>query len=276
MKDLKQLIMEKAKEKHVELVQSNSYYGNINFLSGYALAIKDLASILDQLPEPEKQPEGHNFYRQQIGEWQEPLCDICKNQMHEGNCPTCYLNEPEKQEYKSDNALRADGTGQLGELEKPLPVSRIVSEPEKQPEVKGESDSLVEKHFKEFWEDIIIKDGVVDLEQVKKELSDFSEMMDRFQKVINIFGGTMGISKLTYTDEVYAQALNEYVEQSIKDALEEKQSEQPDITAAEESEIFLTEFIEFIGAHYLQDENITYRRIEELSEKFLKEQKDNK
>lgn len=48
------------------------------------------------------------------------------------------------------------------------------------------------------------------------------------------------------------------------------QPQQP--TAKEESEIFLTEFIEFIGAHYLQDENITYGRIEELAETFIKEQ----
>ena len=37
----------------------------------------------------------------------------------------------------------------------------------------------VEKKYQEFWKDIIEKDGEIDLEQVKKELSDYSFLLEQ-------------------------------------------------------------------------------------------------
>ena len=91
---------------------------------------------------------------------------------------------------------------------------------------RAEADIEVERVYKESWQEIIEPNSIIDLVQLKKELYDFTCLMDRFQKVVNIFGGTMGISNLTYTDDVYAQALNEYVEQAVNDAKQEVSASQ--------------------------------------------------
>ena len=86
-------------------------------------------------------------------------------------------------------------------------------------------DQEVEKIYREDWKEIIEPNGALDFEQVKKELYDFSMLIQRFQAVINIFGATKGISKLTYKPEVYVQALEEYVTSEIEEALYDKEQE---------------------------------------------------
>lgn len=51
----------------------------------------ELAELYDHLTEfIEKNPAPSPS-----GSIPEPPCEVCKNEMHEGNCPTCYINSPE-------------------------------------------------------------------------------------------------------------------------------------------------------------------------------------
>ena len=56
------------------------------------------------------------------------------------------------------------------------------------------------KEIREFWSDIIYKDGKIDEEQVMKELADFSYILDQLPKVyVHITGGLL--SKAMYKAE---------------------------------------------------------------------------
>lgn len=60
----------------------------------------------------------------------------------------------------------------------------------------------------EFWKDIIYKNGKIDEEQVMKELSDFSYVMNEVPKVYEeITGGIL--SKIMYPAEVVLKEFNE-------------------------------------------------------------------
>lgn len=75
------------------------------------------------------------------------------------------------------------------------------------------------KH-REFWEDIIYKDGKLDEEQVMKELEDYSDMMDRFGTFLcEATGGRM--SKLNYTTEAMLSELNSHIEDCCQQAIED-------------------------------------------------------
>jgi len=81
----------------------------------------------------------------------------------------------------------------------------------------------VEKDWDEFWKPLVTKeDGTVDMEQVKKELSDYNMILEEVPKVYeHVTGGTL--SKPNYpADVVITQAddhLNEVVEDEIKDII---------------------------------------------------------
>lgn len=48
----------------------------------------------------------------------------------------------------------------------------------------------VNRIFKEFWEDIVMKDGKLDIDQVKRELHDYHFMLESVPKVyMEITGG---------------------------------------------------------------------------------------
>lgn len=80
----------------------------------------------------------------------------------------------------------------------------------------------VADNFKESWRDIVCHpDGSLNYDQVMKELYDYSKLMERFQNLINIFGYTQGISKLTYADYVYQGALERHIHNCICDSMEE-------------------------------------------------------
>jgi len=80
------------------------------------------------------------------------------------------------------------------------------------------------KHYNEYWKDIIEKDGEVDMNQLKKELFDYSNLMDNASKVYcHITNGMM--SKVNYAaDTVIAeadQAESDRTAEAIKDELED-------------------------------------------------------
>ena len=89
-----------------------------------------------------------------------------------------------------------------------------------------------EDEDKDFWKEIIYKDGKLDEEQMFKELSDFRFVMHNVSKVYDhVTGGKL--SKIMYTAEtVIAEAddlLTKTVEEDVKEATEELLSEQAEL-----------------------------------------------
>ena len=70
----------------------------------------------------------------------------------------------------------------------------------------------VELKYQEDWKDIIEKDGVVDLEQVKKELCDYSFMLEQVPLVYSEVSKGL-LSKTNY----YAHILIKHLEENFYD-----------------------------------------------------------
>lgn len=88
---------------------------------------------------------------------------------------------------------------------------------------KSAMDKSIEEH-REFWKGIIYKDGKIDEEQVMKELSDFSDFMDRFGSLLcEVTGNRM--SKLNYTKGAMISCANDHLEECVNDALAEREQE---------------------------------------------------
>lgn len=63
------------------------------------------------------------------------------------------------------------------------------------------TDEDVQKVFEDFWKSLVVKDGELDVEQVKKELYDYKVMMANVSELyVNITGGQL--SKPTYVPHV--------------------------------------------------------------------------
>jgi len=79
--------------------------------------------------------------------------------------------------------------------------------------MKEEKD--YKEDYDEFWKDIVEKDGVINMEQVKKELSDFHFMMQQVPEVyMEVTGGK--ISKCnTYAFEIINIFQDEYLSKGI-------------------------------------------------------------
>lgn len=78
----------------------------------------------------------------------------------------------------------------------------------------------VDEHW-QWWEPIVAPDGVVDIEQVKKELSDYSMLMDMVSRVYDYATG--GKVSKPFTDVGAVKALiddhaNSIVEEAIAEA----------------------------------------------------------
>lgn len=71
----------------------------------------------------------------------------------------------------------------------------------------------VEKIWNEFWKEIVCNpDGTINIEQVKKELADFSFVMEQVPAVYeHITGGTL--SKIMYHKEVVIAKADEHYQQ---------------------------------------------------------------
>jgi len=81
---------------------------------------------------------------------------------------------------------------------------------------------------KDFWEDIVVKDNTLDVEQVKKELEDFKFIMQQISEVYShITDGNM--SKCMYTaktviavfDDCRTKEIDEAIAEATKDLREE-------------------------------------------------------
>jgi|SRR5665213_224233 len=72
----------------------------------------------------------------------------------------------------------------------------------------------------DFWKDIVVKDGELDVAQVKLELEDYHQILENVPKVYDMVTGGL-LSKPNYEAEVVIAAFNDYVEREREQAFEE-------------------------------------------------------
>ncbi len=83
-------------------------------------------------------------------------------------------------------------------------------------------DKEIEENFQKFWADIIIlPDGSVNLEQVKRELFDYSMVMREASKVYEELTGGRISKTNTFASEVLS-IVNERTEEMIREAIIEE------------------------------------------------------
>jgi hypothetical protein len=103
-------------------------------------------------------------------------------------------------------------------------IEKAATQPPSAPAV----DSQVQKTWDDFWKEIVCSpDGTINIDQVKKELSDFSFLLEQIPAVyMHITGGKM--SKVMYrAEDVIKLAdnyFNEQLEEAVKDELEDREA----------------------------------------------------
>ena len=86
------------------------------------------------------------------------------------------------------------------------------------------TDSEVDRKFQEFWVPIIfdLENGRLNLEQLKKELYDYSMLLDHVPKVYSeVTGGR--VSKPNTLPGAVIQEFNEYMQEVVDDAIKDEQ-----------------------------------------------------
>ena len=73
-------------------------------------------------------------------------------------------------------------------------------------------EKTVEENYQEFWKEIIEKDGIIDIEQIKKELYDFSTIIRNISIVYDHVTGGAISKPLTLPEIVIAIADEHYQE----------------------------------------------------------------
>jgi hypothetical protein len=85
-------------------------------------------------------------------------------------------------------------------------------------------DAETEKIWNEFWKPIIVKKGLDGLWQIKKELRDFRDLMERAGSIIShITNGRL--SYVTYPAETVCQVADEVTQEACQQAIEEHEEE---------------------------------------------------
>lgn len=80
----------------------------------------------------------------------------------------------------------------------------------------------------DFWKEIVVKDGELDIEQVKKELHDYGVLLDSVGRVYdNVTGGK--VSKPNTDPDVVIALAEDYLQECIEDEIENRK-EAPDAT----------------------------------------------
>lgn len=73
----------------------------------------------------------------------------------------------------------------------------------------------VEKVWREHWQDIVAPNGVIDVAQVKKELSDYAFLLDQVPKVyMHVTGGKL--SKTNYTAQTVISESDDYITELVE------------------------------------------------------------
>jgi len=81
-----------------------------------------------------------------------------------------------------------------------------------------------EKEYEDFWKDIVEKDGIVNMDQVKKELHDFYMMIKEVPKVYDHITNSRISKPLTHAHaviEVFDQIRHTEIEEAIAEHLQE-------------------------------------------------------
>lgn len=92
--------------------------------------------------------------------------------------------------------------------------------------LSGKGHSTMEDYkvdYEEFWKDIVEENGVLNLDQIKRELFDFHNLMQNVSKVYMEITGGMISKQMTDPDVVIAVAndrIQDLVEEEIKDRME--------------------------------------------------------
>jgi hypothetical protein len=84
------------------------------------------------------------------------------------------------------------------------------------------SEPEVEQIFDEFWRDIVMPNGVLDLDQVKRELFDYHMILGEVPKVYDAVTGGRISKPNTVADAVIGE-FESYLERQIEDAMREAQ-----------------------------------------------------
>ena len=88
-----------------------------------------------------------------------------------------------------------------------------------------DSETCVEDRWKQFWEQYLVKeDGTVDLEEVKKELSDFYVLIHYIPEIYCEVTGGMVSKHLTHPSSVISM-YNEHVENLCEYAVDDVKEE---------------------------------------------------
>ncbi len=120
-------------------------------------------------------------------------------------------------------------------------------------------DPEVEQTFREYWQEIVMKDGQWDLIQIKRELYDFYHMIDNVPKVYDCVTGGR-ISKPNTLASVVISAADDYVERLIEDAKRESDRSLEDWRDRTLDEVGITDWFSYgideeIAAAYLDSLN---------------------
>lgn len=82
--------------------------------------------------------------------------------------------------------------------------------------------------FVDFWEDLVVKDGVLDLDSVARELADYRNLMDAYSKVIYQVTGGVASKSTTSPDaviDIYFEKLHEEYDRGYEEGQEDLRQE---------------------------------------------------
>jgi len=89
-------------------------------------------------------------------------------------------------------------------------------------------DGVVEEVFRQYWQDIVMPNDEWDLEQVKKELHDYQQVMQEVSKVYTY----ITMNKISYPNTkadsvigVYEDVLQDLIAEAVEEAKEEWEKE---------------------------------------------------
>jgi hypothetical protein len=114
----------------------------------------------------------------------------------------------------------------LCELRMSLPEGCSIAEPRPERPIEPHNDFPdPEQEWERFWKEIVAPNGVVNLDQLKKELADYSFLMSQASLV---YCHVANLSKVMYHADVIISESDNHVEKEIEDAIKEARDEWED------------------------------------------------
>lgn len=94
------------------------------------------------------------------------------------------------------------------------------------PAISLDGDEDYQREFRDFWAPILLKDGVLDVEQMKKELADFSLLIGNVSKVYDHVTGN-AISKPLTDPDVVCRVADDHFNEQLRESLAEEREDAP-------------------------------------------------